>query len=99
VTGICGIEARGFLLGGAAALRLGVGFIPVRKSGGLLPGEKIKRDAEPDYRGIRHTLRIQRSSVAPNDRILLVDDWMETGSQARAVQELLADAGARLVGC
>lgn len=99
VTAVCGIESRGFLLGGAAALRLGVGFIPVRKATGVFPGEKIVRDAAPDYRGTRHTLRIQRTSLNPGDRVLLVDDWIETGSQALAVRELLAAGGAHLVAC
>ena len=99
VTAVCGIESRGFLLGGAAAVELGVGFVPVRKAAGMLPGEKLVRETDPDYRGIRHALRIQRASVAPGDRLLLVDDWIETGSQALAVRDLLVAAGADLVGC
>ncbi len=99
VTAVCGIESRGFLLGGAAAVELGVGFVAVRKGTGMFPGEKIARETAPDYRGIRHVLRIQRSSVGPGDRVLLVDDWIETGSQALAVRQLVTEAGADLVGC
>jgi adenine phosphoribosyltransferase len=99
VTAVCGIESRGFLLGGAPAVELGVGFVPVRKAGGMFPGEKLVGETAPDYRGIRQTLRIQRASIAAGDRVLLVDDWIETGSQASAVQALIERAGAELVGC
>jgi adenine phosphoribosyltransferase len=99
VTAVCGIESRGFLLGGAAALRLGVGFIPVRKAAGIFPGEKTIRHTAPDYRGTRHTLRIQRASLNPGDRVLLVDDWIETGSQAMAARELIIAQNAHLKGC
>ena len=99
VTGVCGIESRGFLLGGAAALELGVGFIAVRKAAGMFPGEKLVRETEPDYRGIRHSLRIQRASLGPADRVLFVDDWIETGNQALTVRDLVSAAGAELAGC
>ncbi|MEU4803800.1 phosphoribosyltransferase family protein [Actinosynnema sp. NPDC023587] len=99
VTAVCGVESRGFLLGGAAAWELGVGFVAVRKAAGLFPGEKLVRETEPDYRGFRHVLRIQRASLGPADRVLFVDDWVETGSQARGVRGLVEDAGGRWVGC
>src|SRR3954447_19314409 len=63
ITKVCGIESRGFLLGGAAALPLGVGFVSIRKEGALFPGAKHEIATEPDYRGIRHVLQIQRESV------------------------------------
>jgi adenine phosphoribosyltransferase len=99
VTAVCGIESRGFLLGGAAAMELGVGFVAVRKAAGMFPGGKLIRETEPDYRGIRQSLRIQQASLGPDDRVLLVDDWIETGSQALAVWQLVAAAGAELAGC
>src|SRR5947209_15949611 len=52
VTAICGIESRGFLLGAAAAVELGVGFVPVRKGDGLFPGDKVTRLTAPDYRSL-----------------------------------------------
>jgi adenine phosphoribosyltransferase len=97
VTRVIGIEARGFLLGGAAALALGVGFVAVRKAGGLFPGPKLVVEADGDYRGIRHTLRMQRL-LEPDDHVLLLDDWAERGSQARAVRELVESAGATFLG-
>ncbi|GLW74851.1 adenine phosphoribosyltransferase [Kitasatospora phosalacinea] len=99
VTAVCGIESRGFLLGAAAAVELGVGFVPVRKSGGLFPGDKVTRRTDPDYRGLRHTLRLQRSSLGPGDRVVLVDDWIETGNQAAAVRSMVEECGASWAGC
>src|SRR5690349_19056140 len=97
VTKVAGIESRGFVLGTAAALELGVGFVPVRKADGLFPGPKVVAEAGTDYRGNRHTLRLQRAALAPDDRVLLVDDWVETGSQAAAAKRLVEECGARLV--
>lgn len=99
IAAVCGIESRGFLLGGAVAVALGVGFVPIRKADGLFPGAKVTRATEPDYRGLVHTLRMRRSAVAPGDRVVLVDDWIQTGSQAQAVRALLAECGATLAGC
>src|ERR1700693_4511683 len=98
VTKVAGIESRGFILGTAAALALGVGFVPIRKSDGLFPGPKAPADTDSDYRGNRHTLRLQLAALGDDDRVLLVDDWIETGSQARAARQLGARCGARLVG-
>lgn len=100
ITAICGIESRGFLLGAAAAVELGVGFVPVRKSDGLFPGDKVTRRTDhPDYRGLRHTLRLQRPSLGPGDRVVLVDDWIETGSQAVTARGMVEECGASWVGC
>jgi adenine phosphoribosyltransferase len=52
-----------------------------------------------ESRGFRNSLRIQRASLGPADRVLLVDDWIETGSRALAVRELVDAAGAELLGC
>jgi adenine phosphoribosyltransferase len=97
VTKVAGIESRGFILGTAAALELGVGFVPVRKADGLFPGPKAVAEAGTDYRGNRHTLRVQRAALAEGDRVLLVDDWIETGSQAAAAKRLVEECGAQLV--
>lgn len=99
ITAVCGIESRGFLLGAAAAVELGAGFVPVRKGEGIFPGEKVARRTVPDYRGLRHTLRLQRPSLGPSDRVVLVDDWIETGSQARTVKGMVEECGASWVGC
>lgn len=99
ITAVCGIESRGFLLGAATAIELGVGFVPVRKQDGLFPGEKLTCQTAPDYRGNRHELRLQRASLTPADRVLMVDDWIETGSQATAVRSMVEECGSRWGGC
>ncbi|MBB4795519.1 phosphoribosyltransferase family protein [Streptomyces nodosus] len=99
ITAVCGIESRGFLLGAAVAVELGVGFIAVRKQHGLFPGEKLTRQTPPDYRRLRHELRIQRTSLTPSDRVLMVDDWVETGSQALSVKAMVEEVGSHWGGC
>ena len=98
ITKVAGIEARGFILGGAVARELGTGFVAIRKDTGLFPGPKLTRNAASDYRGNSSLLRLQRASLSPGDRVLLVDDWIETGSQAAAAQGLVQDGGAQFVG-
>lgn len=98
VTHVAGAESRGFLLGAPCALALGVGFLGIRKDqGGLLPGDKVCGETAPDYRGNRHTLRMQRA-VGPGDRVLLIDDWAERGSQALTAKSLIEECGAAYVG-
>lgn len=97
VTRVVGIESRGFLLGGVCAAVLGVGFVAIRKEDGLMPGPKVEVRAGEDYRGRRPLLRMQRV-LAESDRVLLVDDWAERGSQARAAAELVASTGAAFLG-
>jgi adenine phosphoribosyltransferase len=98
ITKVAGIEARGFIVGAALAGELHAGFVAIRKEGGIFPGEKLTEATRPDYRGNATTLRLQRSSLAPHDRVLLVDDWFETGSQALAAKSLIEAAGAVFVG-
>jgi adenine phosphoribosyltransferase len=97
-TKVAGIESRGFILGGAVAARAGVGFAPIRKEAGLLPGAKVSARAAADYRGIEHVLRMQRQSLGAVDRVLLVDDWAEMGSQALTARRLFEDCGAVWAG-
>lgn len=98
LTKVCGIEARGFILGGAVALRLGVGFVAVRKGDNMFPGEKATVEAAPDYRGLPWRLRIRTDSLRPGDRVVLVDDWAERGSQALAARQLVETCGAAFLG-
>jgi adenine phosphoribosyltransferase len=95
---VAGVEARGFILGGAVALELGVGFAAIRKAAGLFPGPKVSRRTERDYRGNEHLLRLQREAVSPGDRVVLVDDWAERGSQALAARVLIEECGATFAG-
>ncbi len=97
ITRVVGVEARGFLLGGAVAAALGAGFQAVRKPGALFPGRKLSTRTDPDYRGLAHTLTMQ-DSLTPSDVVLLVDDWAERGAQACAVRELVDRTGASFAG-
>lgn len=98
VTKVAGIEARGFVLGAAVALDLAVGFVPIRKEGSIHPGAKAVARAAPDWRGKEPVLQIQRAAVAKTDRVLLVDDWVETGSQALTARRLIEECGAGWAG-
>ena len=98
VTKVAGVEARGFILGAAAAAERGVGFVAIRKEGGLLPGPKAEVRTAPDYRGVEGLLRVQRGALGGGDRVVLVDDWAERGSQALAARALIEECGAEFVG-
>ena len=97
-TAIVAVESRGFLLGGAVAAQLGVGFVAVRKPGSSFPGEKASVMTGPDYRGNRTELRMLVRAMGAGDRIAMVDDWIEVGAQALAVRALVEDRGATFLG-
>jgi adenine phosphoribosyltransferase len=94
---VLGIEARGFVFAPAVALALGVGFVPVRKDGALFPGPLVRRITDADYRGRRWSLSTRRDLVRPGQRVVLVDDWIETGGQATAASALVDECGGTLV--
>lgn len=91
---VVGIEARGFILGGALADRLHAGFVPVRKKG-KLPHETVRVAYALEY-GIDE-IEVHRDAVAPGERVLLVDDLIATGGTALAALELLRAIGAEVV--
>jgi len=95
-TVVAGIEARGFVFGSALAFRLGLGFVPLRKSG-KLPGERIGRDFELEYGMDRIELHVD--AISRNDRVLIVDDLLATGGTAEAAIELVREAGGDIVEC
>ncbi|WP_321392984.1 adenine phosphoribosyltransferase [Emcibacter sp.] len=95
ITRIAGIEARGFIFGGALAHHLGVGFVPVRKAG-KLPWKTVSRDYNLEYG--TDTLEVHIDAVEPGDRVMIVDDLIATGGTAVATLELLRDVGADVVG-
>jgi adenine phosphoribosyltransferase len=97
-TKVVAVESRGFLLGGAVAARLGLGFVAVRKPGSLFPGDKAAVTTAPDYRGNRTELRMLTRAVGPGDRVAMVDDWIEVGAQALAVRELVESRGGEFLG-
>jgi adenine phosphoribosyltransferase len=95
VTHVIGIEARGFILGGAVAAELGAGFVPVRKPG-KLPWERVREEYTLEY-GV-DALEAHRDGVAAGHRVLIVDDVLATGGTARAAASLARSLGAELVG-
>lgn len=93
---VAGIEARGFILGGAVAHQLSVGFIPVRKKG-KLPWQVLGEDYALEY-GIDR-VEIHTDAVNKGDHILLIDDLIATGGTCFAAIKLLERAGGKVVGC
>ncbi|HHS13087.1 MAG TPA: adenine phosphoribosyltransferase [bacterium] len=83
---VAGIESRGFIFGGAMAIELGTGFIPVRKPG-KLPAETVKETYRLEYG--TDAVEMHRDAVGPNMRILLVDDLLATGGTAAATLRLI----------
>lgn len=92
-------EAIGWILGSALAIELGVGFIGIRKSGRLpYARERIVSVCFTDYSGQEKSFEIVKDSVANGKSVLIVDDWIETGSQMVAMIELLGKLGCQIVG-
>jgi adenine phosphoribosyltransferase len=98
VAKVAAVEARGFIFGTAVALELGVGFVPIRKRGAIHPGPNATVRATTDWRGNEPELVLQRQAVTADDLVLLVDDWVETGSQAVAARKLIEECGGRWAG-
>ncbi|HOY65710.1 MAG TPA: adenine phosphoribosyltransferase [Candidatus Ozemobacteraceae bacterium] len=92
---VAAIESRGFILGAALALELGIGFIPIRKPG-KLPYKSRRQQYALEYG--TDAIEIHEDAVAAGQRILLVDDVIATGGTARAAADLLKGLGADLVG-
>lgn len=93
-------ESRGHILGPLVAIALGVGFVEVRKDPDQLTDSDawVKRTAPPDYLDRQLRLGFPRRLVRPHDRVLMVDDWIETGGQATAVRALVDEVGADWLG-
>jgi adenine phosphoribosyltransferase len=91
---IAGIEARGFILGGAMAHQLSAGFIPIRKKG-KLPHDIVRVAYSLEY-GIDE-MEMHRDAVQPGERVILVDDLIATGGTAEGAVKLLTQMGADIV--
>ena len=87
---IAGIEARGFILASAMAVKGGAGFVPIRKAG-KLPGAVIKREYGLEYGSDSLEMQIDSLSHVTDPRILLIDDVLATGGTLIAALELIAD--------
>jgi adenine phosphoribosyltransferase len=93
---VAGIDALGFILGATLALKLGKGFIPLRK-GGKLPVDVISREF-CDYSSQVKTLELRQGMINLGDRVLLVDEWIETGAQVETAISLIESQGGIVVG-
>ncbi|MFA7429025.1 MAG: adenine phosphoribosyltransferase [Rhodospirillaceae bacterium] len=92
---LAGIESRGFLTAAPLALKLGCGFVMVRKKG-KLPGPTISHTYDLEYGA--DTIEIQADAVKPGQRVVVLDDLLATGGTANAAIELFRKIGAEVVG-
>lgn len=90
---IAGIEARGFILGGVLANKLGVGFVPIRKVG-KLPAETEKQEYELEYG--KDAVEIHKDAISSGQNVLLIDDLLATGGTAAASANLIEKLGGKI---
>lgn len=95
ITKIAAIDARGFIFGAALALKLKVGFIPIRKKG-KLPWKTIQENYDLEYGS--NTIEIHSDAVNNSDCVLLIDDLLATGGTAEAAIKLLKKSNAKIAG-
>ncbi len=93
---VAGIEARGFILGGAIAHQLSVGFVPIRKKG-KLPWKTIEQDYTLEYGTA--TVEVHEDAFVKGERVLIVDDLIATGGTAEAGIKLVRQLGGTIAGC
>ncbi|MEI2300212.1 adenine phosphoribosyltransferase [Ensifer sp. MJa1] len=91
---IAGIEARGFILGGAIAHQLSSGFVPIRKKG-KLPHDTVRIAYSLEY-GVDE-MEMHKDAIKPGEKVILVDDLIATGGTAEAATKLLKQMGAEIV--
>ncbi len=91
---VAGIEARGFILGGAVAHQLGKGFVPVRKKG-KLPRETFGQEYQLEYG--TDVVEIHTDAISKGAKVLLVDDLIATGGTAEAAVKLISRAGGNVL--
>ena len=96
ISKVVGLEARGFILGGAIAHQLSVGFVPIRKKG-KLPGTTISQDYKLEYG--EAIVEVHDDAIQPGEKVLLVDDLLATGGTARAGIQLIERLGGEIIGC
>lgn len=93
ITKVVGVESRGFIIGGALAVKLGAGFIPIRKPG-KLPAETISETYELEYGTDK--IEIHKDAIQPGDIVLLHDDLLATGGTMAAAVKLVEKLGAKV---
>lgn len=98
VTVVCAPEARGPILGALVAVELDAGLVLIRKEDRNHPGADRKVVSDPTWRGEPEVFQTRSWDLSPGDRVLVVDDWITTGSSIAAVRRLVDEAGAVYVG-
>ena len=93
---VAGLEARGFILGGAVAHQLSTGFVPIRKQG-KLPGRTITQSYTLEYG--EAVVEVHDDALQPGEKVLLVDDLLATGGTAEAGIRLIERLGGQIIGC
>ena len=93
---VVGLEARGFILGGAIAHQLGTGFVPIRKKG-KLPAATISQQYTLEYG--EAVMELHEGAISAGERILVVDDLLAKGGTAEAGISLIERLGGQIVGC
>jgi len=93
ITSVAGIESRGFIFGAAAAVKLGVGFVPIRKMG-KLPAETISEIYSLEYG--TDTIEMHKDALEGGERVLLIDDLLATGGTIQAATKLIEKVGAKV---
>jgi len=94
ISKVAAIDARGFILGGAVADRLGIGFVPIRKKG-KLPYKTFEANYDLEYGSA--TIAVHVDAFAKGEKVLLVDDLLATGGTAAAAVQLIESAGGAVV--
>jgi adenine phosphoribosyltransferase len=93
---IVGLEARGFIIGGAIAHQLGKGFVPIRKAG-KLPHKTVSHEYELEYG--KDKIEVHMDAINKGDRVLIVDDLLATGGTCIAAATLVKKLGGDVVEC
>jgi adenine phosphoribosyltransferase len=93
---VAGIDALGFILGTAIAAKLNKGFIPIRK-GGKLPCD-VQSINFVDYSGLQKSLELRKGLLNSGEKVLIVDEWIETGTQMQSAIKLIEQEGGKIAG-
>jgi adenine phosphoribosyltransferase len=92
---VCGTESRGFIFAAAAAVKLGAGFVPIRKPG-KLPWQTLREDYSLEYG--TDGVEVHRDAIKPGQHVLMVDDLLATGGTMAASCKLIEKLGGQVIG-
>ncbi len=96
---VVGLESLGLIIGGAVAFYMNKRFVAMRKGNKIPVDDKYKlKSSFVDYSGNQKEFEIRKDSIHKGDKILIVDDWVETGTQAKVAIELIEKLGGKVIG-